>query len=464
MKNIIKKLISLVLIAATLLSVTACNIIAGDGNGDSIGDSVNPHPNAAKPTPEEEKSNSLIDDSMFIKAEGELLKTAAGDIVYLRGVNAGGLFVMENWMQKIFKYNVLEDGSKTAMYDKQISEIFLERFGREKTEALWQEFRDNWFSDEDFKICKELGINVIRLPITYMTVDFDAVVDYNLAAYEYDFSLVDAFIEKAASYGIYTILDLHGAYGSQNGANHSGDVKVPTDFYSNEEMKQLTVDLWRAMAEHYKGNPAIAAYDILNEPGEHKIGGGTQSTTTRHWQFMDRLYDAIREVDTEHVVIFESCWGASNLPMPSEYGWENCMYSFHHYSNKYGADPSAHNNSILAKINEMKAANFGIPLHMGEFTCYDNKEQWEYTLNAFNENGIHWNSWTYKIHNNTENYRFWGYVNVTSDIDQLDLFTDSYEKIFAAFSQLKTGTHTKVPTFSDGTSFHDVIKKYATAE
>lgn len=463
MKNFIKRLISIALIAATLLSVSACSLLGDntdnniDNNVDNNVDNVNHHPNAAKP--ETDNSVGLIDESMFIKAEGELLKTAAGDTVYLRGVNVGGLFVTENWMQKIFKNNTKEHGSTKGIDYKQTVKVFLERFGKEKTEALLAEFRANWFSDEDFKILKELGINTIRLPITYMAIDIDAVYDYRLAAYEYDFSAVDAFIEQAASYGIYTILDLHGAYGSQNGADHSGDINVPTDFYSNEEMMQLTVDLWKVMAEHYKGNPAIAAYDILNEPGEHKVGGGTQSTTTRHWNFMDRLYDAIREIDTDHVIIFESCWNASNLPMPSEYGWENCMYSFHHYSGNKN-----HNNSFASKIKDMKSRNFGIPLHMGEFTCYDSKEQWEFSLNTMNENGIHWNNWTYKVHTGTTAYSYWGYLNVTAERDQIDIFTDSYEDIFAAFSQLKTGEYTKIPLFEDETSFHDVIKKYATAE
>ena len=222
MKNIIKRIICLL----TLTSILSTTLLTGC---TPVVSETYPHKDATLWEPKEENKDpngdvtenapvkvGVFDADDMIHQDGELLKTAAGEIIHLRGVNVGGLFVMENWMQKIFQYNILDDGSTTAMYDKQISEIFLERFGREKTEALWQEFRDNWFSDEDFKICKELGINVIRLPITYMTVDFDAVIDYNLAAYEYDFSLVDEFIEKAASYGIYTILDLHGAYGSQN--------------------------------------------------------------------------------------------------------------------------------------------------------------------------------------------------------------------------------------------------------
>ena len=463
MNNIVKRFISLALIVATLLSVSACSFFDNSSDGNDT-DNINYHPNAKKP--ETDNSVGLIDESMFIKAEGELLKTAAGDTVYLRGVNVSS-FVTENWMHKIIKETVAEDGTTSRTYDRLITETWLERFGLEKTKALWEEYRRNYFSDTDFQLLKDMGVNCIRLPITYMTVDLESVYDYNLAAYDYDFSAVDAFIEKAASYGIYTILDLHGAYGSQNGADHSGEFKDPKDidFYYNEEMMQLTVDLWRAMAEHYNGNPAIAAYDILNEPAEHKVGGGTMTTTKRHWDFFDRLYDAIREVDTDHVVIFESCWGANNLPMPSEYGWKNCMYSFHHYTNEYGTDPTAHNNSMTAKINEIKNKKFGVPLHMGEFTCYDNKEQWEFTLNAFNENGIHWNNWTYKLHRHDERMRFWGYVNVTAEYDLIDIYNDSYEEIFAALSLLKTGEGTtKIPTFSDGTSFHEVIKKYASAE
>ena len=305
MKNIAKRLLSFTLCLIMLFSFFACEITT-DTESVEI-----PHANAKplekpeeKPEEKPKPSTSLIDDSMFIKAEGELLKTAAGDTVYLRGVNVSS-FVTENWMLKIVKETVAEDGTTSRTYDRLITETWLKRFGLEKTKALWEEYRRNYFSDTDFQLLKDMGVNCIRLPITYMTVDLESVYDYNLAAYDYDFSAVDAFIEKAASYGIYTILDLHGAYGSQNGADHSGEFKDPKDidFYYNEEMMQLTVDLWRAMAEHYKGNPAIAAYDILNEPAEHKVGGGTMTTTTRHWKFMDRLYDAIREVDKDHVVI-----------------------------------------------------------------------------------------------------------------------------------------------------------------
>ena len=448
MNKIIKNLLCLTLAALTLFSTSSCFYFGFSPDYDG--------------TPEDIYSCGLISEDMFLVAEGDSLKTLGGEVVTLRGVNLGGLFVTENWMNAIFKQTYTENGNRVRTYDKLISETFIKRFGEEKAKALWEEYRSNYISDEDFKLMKDMGINVIRLPITYMTVDFDAITDYSLAG-DYDFSLVDAIIEKAASYGIYTILDLHGAYGSQNGADHSGEVKLPTDFYSNEEMMQLTVDLWRAMAEHYKGNAAVAAYDILNEPSEHKEGGGTEFTTTRHWDFMDRLYDAIRQVDKDHVVIFESCWTAVNIPNPGMYGWQNCMYSFHHYSNQYGDDASLHNATVDAVITSVKAMNFGVPIYMGEFTCYGNKEQWEYTLDAFNKAGWSWTSWTYKIHKHGMDH--WGVVNVTSKEKQIDVYNDSYEHIFEAFSSLKTQSgNTRFSYFGDGESLFEVIKKYATAK
>ena len=45
----------------------------------------------------------------------------------------------------------------------------------------------------------------------------------------------------------------------------------------------------------------------------------------------DRIYKTIRSVDKNHIIIFESCWVAGDLPSPDKYGWENIMYEFHHY-------------------------------------------------------------------------------------------------------------------------------------
>ncbi len=373
----------------------------------------------------------------FLTVEGSLVKNGNDETVQLRGVNAGGLLVTEHWMTG-FLYG------KTPSNDyRSLTQTFIQRFGEKKTKKLWTEYRANWWTENDFKYCAEMGFNVIRLPFTYMNLDFAAVTDYANAGKQYDFTVLDDFVETAAKYGMYTILDMHGAYGSQNGQDHSGQIigtAEEVDFYTNERMISLTCDLWKAIAERYQDHPAVAGYDILNEPGE-KAG----TTSKRHWDIYDRIYKSIRSVDKRHIVIFESCWDGKNLPHPSEYGWKNCMYSFHHYAGDK-IDVNTHMASWQNKMTDIESRNFGVPLQMGEFTCYTNAEKWEKTLTLLNDHNWHWASWTYKIWGNNA----WGVMNIRgSNDDKVNAAEDTYETILKKFKILLTdGSYTQNYTFT----------------
>ncbi len=404
-----------------------------------------------------EKTDPFYD---FLHVEGESVVTDDGREVMLRGVNAGGLFVIEQWMNGFRESGPANGIDIVARDHRTTTEVFLERFGEEKTKELWDAYRENWWSEADFENCAAMGMNVIRLPFTYMTVDFAAVESYDLAGEQFDFTALDAFVDAAAAHGMYTILDLHGAYGSQNGQDHSGetiDDVSDVDYYSNERMIGLTAKLWRAVAEHYKDDPAVAGYDILNEPGEKAL-----STEERHFKVFDVLYDAIREVDPDHIVIFESCWEGENLPQPSEYGWENCMYSFHHYTNMAnGGQYTQHGVSFNDKIANVSRQHFGVPLFMGEFNCYNDEEQWEYTLGLLNRLGWHWTSWTYKI-NNTWGNSAWGIVSVPAE-DKVNAHTDGYDMILRKFSALKTDAGIR-RTMLQTRTLESIMKEFCTEQ
>lgn len=373
---------------------------------------------------------------------------ADGKEVFLRGTNVGGLFVTEHWMTG-FVYG----GSPSNDY-RSLTQTFIKRFGEEQTKALWAEYRSDWWQEVDLKICADMGFNVLRLPFTYMNVDFAAVTDYENAGKQYDFSDLDNFVNTAAKYGMYTILDLHGAYGSQNGQDHSGQIidnVADVDFYSNEQMMSLTIKLWGALAEHFKGNTNVAGYDILNEPGE-KAG----VTSERHWNFYNRVYKAIRAKGDEHIVIFESCWDAANLPRVEQYGWMNCMYSFHHYAGDK-LPYTDYCNSWNYKLSSVASKNFGVPLFMGEFTNYKFYDNWRYTLNLLNKSDWHWTTWTYKVWNNSA----WGVVNVRgSNNDKVRADTDSYEDIIKKFGYLRTEFCQKY-TFSNGITLENLLTEFA---
>lgn len=417
---------------------------------------TNDKPNVDPSPPGEETNPSLFTDADFLQANGSELKKnhGDGDAVVLKGINAGGYLVIEQWMTAI------QGSEKTGHIDhKRATEIFVDRFGKEKTLELWDYYRTNYWTDLDFDNVKDMGMNVIRLPFSYMNLDPEYNNVKKIEGQKYNFSLLDDFVEKAAERGIYTILDMHGAYGSQNGQDHSGEIFATAsevDFYTNAEKKSKTIDLWTAIAEHFKGNPAVAGYDILNEPGEKAA-----STTEKHWKVFDEIYDAIRTVDEDHVVIFESCWEATNLPSPSEYGWENCMYEFHHYTGASNA--STHYESMQNKINSVEKMNFNVPLYMGEFSCYNSAPNWEKTLALFNAHKWSYTPWTYKVNRNssTSKYPGWGvyYTNVDKivpDEDSVDTIEDRWYQIDTAYE-----TSEKMK-FENGSTLELILKKYCT--
>ena len=432
MKNIFIKAVAAILACA---AVAACGC-ADSGNAGNAGNTGNTG------------NTGGGGDLPMVTTDGEKLVDEQGNEVIMRGINAGGLFVTEHWMTGFNKSNPKNDYLS-------LSRTFISRFGEEDTKQLWEEYRSNWWTEEDFENCAEMGINVIRLPFTYMNVDFAAITDLENAGQSYDFSALDEFVEAAAEHGIYTILDLHGAYGSQNGQDHSGqifDTAEEVTFYENEQLISLTVKLWGALAEHFRTNSNVIGYDILNEPGE-KAG----LTEKRHWDCFDRIYDAIRATGDRHIVIFESCWDGANLPQPSEYGWETCIYSFHHYS---GDNISYEQfcESWDSKIAEIESWDFGVPLYMGEFTAYGKEARWwDYALSLLNEHGWHWTSWTYKVWGSMA----WGVVNVPNDgAYKVNPDDDEYEDILAKFEHLDTSGCVRY-TFSDGRTLFDIISTYS---
>ena len=196
----------------------------------------------------------------FLKTDDSQIKNnyGKGNCVYLRGTNIGNLFVQESWMS-----------STNARDQKTINENLESRFGREYKNTLIERYESSYFTSDDIAKFKELGMSVVRVPFTYMNLYEKN--DQGLWKLKSNaFTRLDWIVDQCSEQGIYTILDLHGAFGSQNGQDHSGEVIDNVEdviFYRDSNLRQLTLDLWREVANRYKGNAAVAGYDILNEPG-----------------------------------------------------------------------------------------------------------------------------------------------------------------------------------------------------
>lgn len=353
----------------------------------------------------------------YIKAVGTEFKLGS-ETIKLRGVNAGGYLLQEEWM------------CPTDMTDElSLIKTLNDRFGESGASELLEVYRQNFWTDKDFDNIKDLGFNLIRLPLIY--TDF---YDSEFKFKQYGFDLLNTFIEKAKERGLYVLPDLHGAPGSQNGRDHSGDTSQSSLFSSRENM-QRTVDLWVEIAKRFKDEAYLAGYDLLNEPE----GGLRQGTTGFvQWSFYDRLYKAIREIDNNHIIFMESVWEAKNLPQPSLFNFENVAYEYHYYAWDAINDTQKTISFIDKKLQDLKDANHGVPVFIGEFTAFADVASWEYMLNAFNDNGFGYAVWTYKVSGLGST---WGLY--TANTEKVKPETDDFETIKSKWSQVKTENYTE---------------------
>ncbi len=349
----------------------------------------------------------------FLKVNGTQIRKqkGTGDVVYLRGTNAGGWLVQEDWMNPT-----------NASDQKTMMTTLANRFGTSKRDELVSIYENNYWTTQDFDNCAEMGMSVIRLPFTYMNLCDD---NGNLKSNAFD--RLDWFVQNCSQRGMYVILDMHGAFGSQNGMDHSGEINDGKQLYYNQSNKDKTLNLWKKIAEHFKGNPAVAAYDILNEPGIKAA-----ATYSLQWDFYNEIYNTIRSKDSNHIIIMESCWDADNLPRPSQYGWTNVAYEYHYYPWSAQNSSDAQKSYFSSKVSDIANHNYGVPTFVGEFTCFEQSEGWKTAMSTFNGQGWHWTTWAYKVTGNSS----WGIYN--HNPEKVDIYNDSADTIKNKWSAVGT--------------------------
>jgi endoglucanase len=108
----------------------------------------------------------------FLKANGKDVRKnyGSGETVYLRGTNAGGYLLQEFWMTP----TSYSSSPYTVTCEMDIYKTLTSRFGEATMRSLVKTYQDNYWTEQDFDNCKNLGMNVIRLPMWYMNfVDFN---------------------------------------------------------------------------------------------------------------------------------------------------------------------------------------------------------------------------------------------------------------------------------------------------
>ena len=92
-------------------------------------------------------------DHRFLTADGVDFVNANGEKVFLKGINAGGLFVQEEWMCPV------ESKDTITTYN-----ILISRFGYDRAIALIKAYQDAWWTEEDFDNVKEIVSAISLVP------------------------------------------------------------------------------------------------------------------------------------------------------------------------------------------------------------------------------------------------------------------------------------------------------------
>lgn len=376
-----------------------------------------------------EYTNENPKDMQLLTVQDGALVNEEGETVVLNGVNLGNWMLMETWMSFIEEY--AEDW---GYYDT--LEVLNERFGAEKTDALVAAYEENFITEADIAQIERLGFNCVRVPFWYRNfMNEDGSWRTENADDNPGFQRLDWLLETCAAHGIYVILDLHGAPGGQS-MNHCTGKAGRNELYESEERMAQTVSLWQAIAERYKDNKAVAAYDLLNEPqnnsgytGEYAWEAESEEAVRRTNEAYDTLYHAVRKIDPDHVISFEGVWSTTVLPDPESMGYENLLYQLHLYDTERGM--------IRYRVNELKTArkDLGVAALVGE---YNNGEKESYAQRKYRRNDINRVKWTYKTFNAGEQ---WGIFN--KNVERIDIRTASYEELLAfCENEVKTDSFT----------------------
>lgn len=367
-------------------------------------------------------------DDRFLKTHGTEIRDGKGKTILLRGVNLGGWLVFEPWMCPM-------DSSGTLADDFSAREVLAKRFGNDTAENLLRVYQENWITEKDFDNIAAKGLNAIRIPFWYRNIQTEdgAWIPGGLER-------LDWAVAEAWKRGIYSIIDLHGAPGGQTNGVSVGRKRAKAEFWNNDTHLRRTAAIWRKVAEHYKGNPAVAAYDLLNEPADAPSLGAL-------WSSYDYLYREIRAVDPDHIITVEGCvntkvgdkhihWGWDALPHPDFFGWKNVLYQIHHYEWDWD-HPEKQIRGVDSQIADWKKnMKLGVPAYMGEFNPMGVEEAWVHALEQYTAAGMHWTFWSYKANHGTGSDS-WGLYNPIKK-DAPNLLTDDPSVIRTKWKAVRT--------------------------
>ena len=313
--------------------------------------------------------------SQFITVSGQNLLLPDGSRIFIRGTNLGNWLNPEGYMFGFSRTN------SPWMIDLMLRQLV----GPDEAARFWQQFKQNYITRDDLHFIRQQGANTVRLPFNYRLFtneDYMGLTDNT----DEGFRIIDQLVEWCRAEGLYLILDMHDCPGGQTGDNIDDGYGYPWLFES-ETLQQLFCDIWQRIARHYRNEPVILGYELMNEPIAHYFVN-KDSLNLLLEPLYKRATQAIRKADKNHIILLGGARWNSDFFMFTDWTFDDkLMYTCH----RYGGDATA--EAIGDYTGNQQKTN--LPMYMGEIG--HNSDQWQADfVRVMKEQNIGYTFWPYK--------------------------------------------------------------------
>ena len=362
---------------------------------------------------DEDKLTKLDKDDEMITENLSEYKIDDITNLHINGINFGDLFHQEYWSGSYSPTN------NDYTYNHFLDKLYSKLNGIEVLNYIGDRIKFN-LQDDDLKDIRNHGFNCIRIALYYglLFTGDEELYNWN--------KLLDKIFQLAYDNSLYILLTCQCGYDTFNGDTVSGIEKhnendtLSGGFENAENMKRLC-NFWKHIARRYKNETTLIGYDILNEPN---LKYHSNNFNYKMILAYDQIYNAIREVDNNHIIIFESEFVYS-LPMyyrdaglmfknnigEIKLNWNNFAYSYHIYNKSSEYSSLFQINSVknlLKHILRLRKKNYDthqyIPVLIGELNFGFNPISWKEIIKIFTKFDIGWFMYCYKARKSAMHY------------------------------------------------------------
>lgn len=178
----------------------------------------------------------------------------------IRGVNLGGLFVVEPWMMGD-EWNSMGCRNRNDEFE------CTQALGQAAADATFQRHWGSWITQEDINLIKSYGLNTVRIPLGFWI--HEELVQSGEHFPRGGLSYLENVCRMATSAGLYIILGLHAAPGGQSpDQQFTGKSVKRVGFFNSGNYERAYQWLeWITNVRHtHSAFGNVGAIEVVNEP------------------------------------------------------------------------------------------------------------------------------------------------------------------------------------------------------